>query len=56
MKFYVIMNNKYGNWGTSAVALQFGLRLNKRGNYSGWLTQEEIDELISTGADIKIVY
>lgn len=56
MKFYVIINNRNGNWGNAAIALQFGLRLNRKGNYAGWLTRNEIDELIETGADVYVAY
>ncbi len=52
---YVILINKFGEFANSAIALRFNMKLNKAGNFAGWLSPEQVDELREGGFAYKII-
>lgn len=51
---YTILVNRFGGFSTAAIALRLGMKLNRAGNYCGWLTTDEVDQLRDGGFEFRL--
>lgn len=56
MKFFIEIDNRFGGFYTAAYAAAFGCKLAKNGQFRGWVTREQVDELEKARILFKILY
>jgi hypothetical protein len=53
MAFCIIIN-RYGGWTPAALAERLGMKLMATGDFGGWLTVDEVDEVRASGCSFKL--
>lgn len=51
---FCVIINKYGGWTPAALAERLGMKLMANGDWGGWLTPDEVDEVRESGVGYKL--
>lgn len=51
---FCVIVNKFGGWSPAAIAERLGMKLLSNGDFGGWLTPSEVDEVRESGVVYKL--